>query len=393
VERELFAQRLQEAAVVARNFARTLVEEPLPDSMLFRLRLNSSYDGNPLHADEVTFPNDSSFEQASRLSACSESDVVEVLWRNGRVPEWVDVSVIGETGSAALLQLLCCGRFTSDAKLLYHEREGRQPFHVTSPVLPARFGVGDTTEKFSIYDRSECWTVYELRHVAHHASKVWSLELVGPPFDDGILLALPMFTALEILELHWSPITGAALRGFAQHPRLRVLRIHHQQQSEFAVPELSPLAGIQDLTIRDPPTRSWGCQRLVDALPNLNSLSMSSATTLRLDAQLPPALAQLSLTAHRVEGGPRLPREIDFLCLHLSEMADREVAPMLSGVDEIRSLDLSGTPITSAFVNDVLRRHPLRYLNVVRTAVSEGDVRKISAANPTLKMLPNLRPL
>ena len=392
MERELFAQRLQEAAVAARDFARTMIEEPLPDAMLFRVRLNSSYDDNPLHADEVTFPNDGAFEQVSRLSACSESDVVRVLWRDERVPEWVDIAVIGETGSATLLQLVCCGRFTSNAELLYHEREGRQPFHVTGPVLPARFGIGHTDEKFSIYDRCECWTADELRHVSHHAPRVWSLDLIGPPFDDDALVTLPAFPALEILELHRSPITGGALQGLAQHRRLRVLRIHLQHDSAFAVPALSPLAGIEVLTISDPPTRSWGCQRLVDALPHLRDLSMSSAATLHLDAQLPPTIDQLSVTAHRVEGSPRLPREIDFLCLHLSEMADRDLASMLSGVDEIRSLDLSGTPITSAFANDVLRRHPLRYLNVVRTAVREDDVQKISAANSKLKILPNLRP-
>lgn len=130
----MFAQRLHEAATAARDFARTFIEETLPDPMLFRLRLNSSYDGNPRVGDEVVYPDDSSFQRAEELKACDEEAVVKSLWRDGRVPEWIDVAVIGETGTATLLQLMCCGRFTAQNDRLYHEREGRPPFHVTGPT-------------------------------------------------------------------------------------------------------------------------------------------------------------------------------------------------------------------------------------------------------------------
>ncbi len=142
MERELFERRLREAATVARDVARKFIEEPLPDPILFRLRLNSSYDGNARVGDEIVFPDDSSFHQAEKLRLCNEQRVVDALWRDGRVPEWIDVAVIGETGESTLLQLMCCGRFTADEGLLYHAREGRPPFHVTGPTLPVGYEDG-----------------------------------------------------------------------------------------------------------------------------------------------------------------------------------------------------------------------------------------------------------
>jgi hypothetical protein len=50
MQRETFANRLHAATRAAVGIAREYIEETLPDEVLFRVRLNSSYDGNPLHA-------------------------------------------------------------------------------------------------------------------------------------------------------------------------------------------------------------------------------------------------------------------------------------------------------------------------------------------------------
>ena len=50
MERDTFAERLHEAACLARDFARRFVEEALPDELAFRVSLNDSHDGNPLRA-------------------------------------------------------------------------------------------------------------------------------------------------------------------------------------------------------------------------------------------------------------------------------------------------------------------------------------------------------
>src|SRR4051794_7020080 len=113
MERALFAHRLDVAAAAARDFARSFVEEMLPDPILFRVRLNQSYDGHPRVGDEQVFPDDSSPGRAEALRLCRAAEVVETLWRDGKVPEWINATAIGETGTATLVELVCCGRFTA----------------------------------------------------------------------------------------------------------------------------------------------------------------------------------------------------------------------------------------------------------------------------------------
>jgi hypothetical protein len=64
VDREIFARRFHEAAARSREFAQSYLEEELPAQLRFRVRLNSSYDGNPLRADETVYPGDSAPDRA-----------------------------------------------------------------------------------------------------------------------------------------------------------------------------------------------------------------------------------------------------------------------------------------------------------------------------------------
>jgi hypothetical protein len=59
MDRETFADRFRRAAQRARDFAQSFLEEELPSQLRFRVELNASYDGNPLHTSERVFPQDS----------------------------------------------------------------------------------------------------------------------------------------------------------------------------------------------------------------------------------------------------------------------------------------------------------------------------------------------
>lgn len=358
--------------------------------MLFRLRLNSSYDGNPLVGDEVVFPADSAFERAEALATCDEQQVVAELWRDGRVPEWIDVAVMGETGTATLLQLLCCGRFTAQDDLLYHVREGRPPFHVTGPALPVDHEDG---RKFSIYDRSECWSLRELDHLRAHAQEVWSLELVGRAFDDAALGALPDLARMELLELEASSIGGGGLLHLVRFPKLRVLRIGLGRNEAFRIPTFTTtLSALEMLDIHGPPPRPWGFSNLVDGAPSLNCLTFESPGALFIDGDCPRTVQTLSITATRITAGLNLPKAIDSIHAHLSEMSDRDVDRWLASTASIGGLDLSGTPITDAFAETLPARFGLTYLNVAGTNVSDAAVERITSRYPKLKLLPRLGP-
>ncbi|GIF70175.1 hypothetical protein Ais01nite_82100 [Asanoa ishikariensis] len=85
----MFAARLIEAAAFARTFAQAHVVEDLPEALVFRVRLNQSYDGHPPRPGEVRFPADGGLDRAVALLRCDAETVVAQLWRDGLVPEWV----------------------------------------------------------------------------------------------------------------------------------------------------------------------------------------------------------------------------------------------------------------------------------------------------------------
>lgn len=56
LSRATFKRNLQDAAVLARDFTRTMVTNSLPDSIAYTILYGCSYDGNPLVEDEGHFP-------------------------------------------------------------------------------------------------------------------------------------------------------------------------------------------------------------------------------------------------------------------------------------------------------------------------------------------------
>jgi hypothetical protein len=144
VDRDVFAARLIGSAQRARDLARDMVVEVLPEAVAFRVLFNQSNDDIvPLRAGEVVYPQDG----GRALPDCTARTVVDELWRDGRVPEWIDLSVVDVGQGSTVVEMLGCGRFTDDEALLYHTAEGAPPFHVTSPVLPP----GHDGSRFSLY--------------------------------------------------------------------------------------------------------------------------------------------------------------------------------------------------------------------------------------------------
>lgn len=74
-------------------------------------------------------------------------DVVSLLYRDGRCPQWIDISAVRVGDAFTELQLLCCGRFTNDGNKMYDTRRGTGPFGIKSPVFP--FGYEEDS-KFSL---------------------------------------------------------------------------------------------------------------------------------------------------------------------------------------------------------------------------------------------------
>ena len=134
---EDFRFRLVGASYASANFGKTMVDCDVPFDFRYCVILNSSYDGNR-EEDEVVFPEDAEVIHWD----LSSKEVVELLCRDGKVPQWIDISLVYCENQHSHLELSCCGRFHSDDSRLYYYGQGTQPFGIKSPVLPLRFQEG-----------------------------------------------------------------------------------------------------------------------------------------------------------------------------------------------------------------------------------------------------------
>jgi hypothetical protein len=154
MDREVFSQRFGLAHAQALELARSTVTDELPSSVRFLLKPNSSHSSDPLYDDEEIFPEDTRPEQPY-VGPLNEDEAVAWLWRHGKVPEWIDLAVLRQDGRHSYFGLLCCGRFTGQDYLLYHQDEGYPPFHATPPRPPDGWQDLARDGRFSLYWHAE----------------------------------------------------------------------------------------------------------------------------------------------------------------------------------------------------------------------------------------------
>ena len=390
MDRDTFTARFTAASAVARDYAREFVREPLPDALRYRVRLNSSYDGNPLVGDEVVYPEDDAFTRALALHDVGADEVVAELWRDGRVPEWINLTVIGERGASTLIEVLACGRFSAQTARLYHAEEGYPPFHVLSPALPPRHVEGD---RFSVYERCECWSLAELEHVARCADDVRTLRLIGPVFADEGLAGLPAFPRLDFLTVIEAPLTGPGLAGLAGARVLQGLRIVAEGTESLDLAALPGLPTLACLQLEGLPARVTGVGRLA-ALERLAELSLVASESFTVDEPLPmlPRLRRFTVRAPTLTAGlvPRA-HALEQLSVHVAAIEDAEVLRMLDGHAWLESLRLGGTPVTDALLAELGRRPRLRSLAVEDTRVTQAALRKLARRRRDLELWPPLQ--
>lgn len=384
----MFAARLDASAEAAWTFARSLVREDLPSRLVFRVRLNQSYDGHPPRPGERRYPGDGAADRAAALRRCDAATAVGELWRDGRVPEWVNVAVVGETGDATVVELVCCGRFTGDDAHLYHLREGRAPFHVLGPALPPLHD----GSPFSIHTRSECWDRADLDHLARVAANVWSFVLMTGDFDGDQLRALPHLPNVALFEHRACSLGPGAMSAFARLPKLASLHLRLATPTGFRVSAADQrLDTLTSMTIAGLPPRPWGFDALATLAPGLTRVELTAAQTLWLDGGFGPSVRDIGLGAATVAGKTRLPERFDHLSVRLGQGTDEQVAALLESVAGLRTLSLRGTPVSDAIL-PLLERYELSHLDLVDTAVTWAALSRFRAAHPATDLLPRERP-
>jgi hypothetical protein len=153
MDRDLFVENLKLATKSCYDCAVSIVIDHLPKPIRYIIRPNASYDGNPLEDDEVVFPEDTHRPEVG--APRDESQVVEFFWRDGKVPEWIDLMVIDYDEQFTYVELMACGRFTAGNKHLYHTHGGMQPFSAKSPFIPLGWESAEVSGKIQLHWKQE----------------------------------------------------------------------------------------------------------------------------------------------------------------------------------------------------------------------------------------------
>ncbi len=143
-----FERLLDTATASAIAFARTMILDTLPNSYIYRVFPNQSHDENR-RPDVVVYPEDSLPSLNDYIEMTREQCLI-FLYRNGRIPEWVDLSVGYADAMLTYVNCHCCGRFTDDDQRLYYNHRQLGPFGVKSPIFPKSIPFGDKNPKFWI---------------------------------------------------------------------------------------------------------------------------------------------------------------------------------------------------------------------------------------------------
>jgi hypothetical protein len=150
ITREQFAENLKRGTDSVRNNIMRYCWNELPEHDRYFVILNGSFDGNPLALGEVVFRDHDVPQTDARVARTSE-EIVEMLWRNGKIPEWIDITPYEVDGNFLFSELLCCGRFTDNEAHLYHKQEGYPPFHQFGPIQPVGYQDLEHDGKFDLH--------------------------------------------------------------------------------------------------------------------------------------------------------------------------------------------------------------------------------------------------
>jgi hypothetical protein len=144
-----FKRLLDESTQKCVEFARRYVVDDLEGQIIYQLLPNKSCDWNP-QGDEVVFPEDSlSCQDDFHLMTADE--VVHFLWRDSRVPVWIDISVVACSEGQIVIELLCAGRYSGEWDRYYYTDRGTGPFGVKSPAFAPRYDF-ELSGRFHVFD-------------------------------------------------------------------------------------------------------------------------------------------------------------------------------------------------------------------------------------------------
>lgn len=132
-----FLFHLKGASLVALKFAENYIKNKLTTDFTYNVILNASSDDPNLTQFDIYQEDDGKIKLD-----LTDNEVVELLYRNGKVPVWIDINVLKSNRKITNFNLLCSGRYSDDKKEFYYNDNGSGPFGIKSPKLPIDYKEG-----------------------------------------------------------------------------------------------------------------------------------------------------------------------------------------------------------------------------------------------------------
>lgn len=141
-----FLDLLRKSTTECHEFAKNYVTDDLPDRFIYCVSLNASHDDPRLKGFDI-YPEDDD----RRLKMVKDTDVADLLYRKGKIPVWIDISVECVHRNKTVIQLLCAGRYSDKSEDYYYNyKDTISPFGIKGPTFPMGYIEG---EKFRLKNK------------------------------------------------------------------------------------------------------------------------------------------------------------------------------------------------------------------------------------------------
>jgi hypothetical protein len=168
MERDDFRARLVEATDRVFEYEAHFGRERPGGKILYRPILRSEDHRTPIPGREFKYPWDADPETATvdSLPVYETDPLVDLLWHDGQVPEWIDLWEANEDDSGDVTFLLvCCGIYTADDELLYshYEAPGVETLIFNGPNLTRLLAPRAAPPSIPLWARSRLCTAFVVR--------------------------------------------------------------------------------------------------------------------------------------------------------------------------------------------------------------------------------------
>lgn len=144
MKKEEFLFRLQSASLIALKFAERYVKDKLVTDFKYNVILTVA--GNIVGTKQFDiYPEE---KDIIRLNL-TDNEVVDLLYRNNKIPIWIDISVLKSSRKSTTFNLLCSGKYSDDNEDYYYNQNASGPFGIKGPKFPLDYVEG---EKFRLHN-------------------------------------------------------------------------------------------------------------------------------------------------------------------------------------------------------------------------------------------------